>query len=253
MKAKLRSVNTKFWEDPYIETLKSDEKLLFLYLLTNPLANMLGVYEISVKRISYDTGIGQDRIMKILKAFQSVGKVLREGDYVIMPNWLKNQSLNNNMQTGALNIYNDLPNWLKDRINTKPLKAFESLRNAMLNMKVNMNIEREEESEYEEEEEKEKGLIYPFDSEEFKKWWNMWKEYKSKEFGFKYKSILSEQGALKKLSDLASGNEEIALRIIEQSISDGWKGLFELKKDKVLNPSEREEMRKIVAEKYFQS
>lgn len=152
MKAKLRSVNTKFWEDPFVEGLKPDEKLLFLYLLTNPMANMLGIYEISVKRISYDTGINQDRVKKILKSFESVGKVLRESDYVIMPNWLKNQSLNSNMQTGAINIYNDLPKWLRDRINEKSLKAFESLRNAMLNMKGNMNIESEVEDEVEKKE-----------------------------------------------------------------------------------------------------
>lgn len=147
MKAKLRSVNTKFWEDPFIEGLKPDEKLVFLYLLTNPLANMLGIYEITAKRISYDTGINRERIAKILKAFEASDRVVQFDDYIILPNWLKNQSLNTNMQKGALNIYEELPNWLKDKIDEKPLKAFESLRNAMLNMKGNMNIEDERERE----------------------------------------------------------------------------------------------------------
>jgi hypothetical protein len=56
MADKLRSVNTRFWEDPFVEELTPSEKLLFLYLLTNPLANLLGIYEITIKRISYDTG-----------------------------------------------------------------------------------------------------------------------------------------------------------------------------------------------------
>lgn len=248
MKAKLRSVNTKFWEDPFVEGLKPDEKLLFLYLLTNPLANMLGIYEISVKRISYDTGINQDRVKKIFKGFESVGKALRENDYVIMPNWLKNQSLNSNMQTGALNIYNDLPNWLRDRINEKPLKGFKSLRNAMLNMKGNMKGNMNIEDEVE----KEEGVIFPFDSEEFKKWWGYWKEYKSKDHKFKYKSHISEQAALKELSNFANGNENIALQIIEQSIAKGWKGFFELKTDQKqynTDPAARAAMReKIGAE-----
>jgi hypothetical protein len=67
---KLRSVNTKFWNDPFIETLDNKEKLLFLYLLTNPLANILGIYEISLSRISFDTGLTIDTVEKALKGFE---------------------------------------------------------------------------------------------------------------------------------------------------------------------------------------
>lgn len=73
------------------------------------------------------------------------------------------------------------------------------------------------------------NIVYPFNSENFKNWWNFWKEYKSKEHNFKYASSISEQAALKKLSELSRGNEDLALKIIEQSISEGWKGLFEYK------------------------
>ena len=34
--AKQRYINTKFWRDSYIEDLDPIEKLLFLYLLSNP-------------------------------------------------------------------------------------------------------------------------------------------------------------------------------------------------------------------------
>ena len=67
MSEKLRSVNTKFWDDPFIEDLPPTEKLLFLYLLTNPLANLLGIYEITVKRISYDTGLSREAVLSGLK------------------------------------------------------------------------------------------------------------------------------------------------------------------------------------------
>ena len=143
---KLRSVNTRFWEDPFVEGLKPEEKLLFLYLLTNPLTNLIGIYEISEKRMSYDTGLTIERIRKALKAFNP--KVVYTDNYVILPNFLKNQNLNTNMQKGAMKIYDELPNWLKDSINDKPLKAFESLRNALLNMN---RIEYEEEDELKDE------------------------------------------------------------------------------------------------------
>jgi uncharacterized protein YdaU (DUF1376 family) len=75
-------------------------------------------------------------------------------------------------------------------------------------------------------------VVYPFDSENFKKWWSIWKEYKKKEHRFNYKTKISEQAALKKLSHLSGGNESKAAAIIEQSISEGWKGFFELKQSR---------------------
>ncbi len=54
--AKQRIVNTKFWDDSYITRLTPTEKLLFLYLITNPLTNISGVYELPLKRVAFDTG-----------------------------------------------------------------------------------------------------------------------------------------------------------------------------------------------------
>ena len=62
----------------------------------------------------------------------------------------------------------------------------------------------------------------------FKKWWNLWKAYKIEEHQFKYKSHISEQAALKKLSELSNINEGSAVKILEQSMAQGWAGLFEL-------------------------
>jgi hypothetical protein len=76
MSNKLRTVNVKFWQDSFIEEINSSEKLLFLYLLTNPLTNILGVYEISIKRISYDTGLSKENIEKALKGFERAKKIL---------------------------------------------------------------------------------------------------------------------------------------------------------------------------------
>jgi uncharacterized protein YdaU (DUF1376 family) len=61
--------------------------------------------------------------------------------------------------------------------------------------------------------------------------WNKWKEYKRKEFNFKYKSAVSEDAAKKELLTLCRGEPELAIKIIEQSIANGWKGLFKLKDD----------------------
>ena len=75
-----------------------------------------------------------------------------------------------------------------------------------------------------------KGLIFPFESEEFKTAWGNWVVYKKGEYGFKYKTLQSEQGALMKLSEL-SKNENEAIKIIHESIANGWKGFFKLKNE----------------------
>jgi len=116
MSEKLRSVNTRFWEDPFIEDLSPSEKLLFLYLLTNPLANLLGIYEITVKRIAYDTGLSRETVQNGLKRFEMARKAFYCDNFIILPNWLKNQNLNKNMKIAVSREFNNLPNDLKNSI-----------------------------------------------------------------------------------------------------------------------------------------
>lgn len=68
-------------------------------------------------------------------------------------------------------------------------------------------------------------IVFPFQSEQFNQAWANWKTYR-KQSGKPYKSELSEQAALKKLSLYP---EHIAIKMIEESIANSWQGLFELK------------------------
>lgn len=78
-------------------------------------------------------------------------------------------------------------------------------------------------------------VVLPFDSSEFREAWDGWKEYRAKEFGFKYKSHVSQQTALHSLQKLSNNNERTAIGIIGQSIAAGWRGLFPLKGDGGVN------------------
>jgi len=71
-------------------------------------------------------------------------------------------------------------------------------------------------------------VVYPFDDELFVNRWQVWKDYKEEQFGFKYKPR-GEQAALKSLGGISGNNMRKAIAIIEQSMANGWKGLFELK------------------------
>lgn len=70
-------------------------------------------------------------------------------------------------------------------------------------------------------------LVMPF-SEVFDNVWDLWKDYKWASHNFKYKSVFSEQAALEQLVTLSKGDEEMAIKIIKQSMRREWQGLFPL-------------------------
>jgi hypothetical protein len=166
---KLRSVDTHFWQDNYISDLDPIEKLLFLYLLTNPLTNMLGIYEIPMKRIAFDTGIDKDMLQKLFARFEEAQKIAYIDGYVVLINFTKHQKYNPNMTKSAIKLYNELPlNLLQNStiqfigtffgIYTKEKEPFETLSNPFKafgkeedEIEIESEIESEDESEFEKE------------------------------------------------------------------------------------------------------
>lgn len=93
-----------------------------------------------------------------------------------------------------------------------------------------------------------KNIINPF-SQQFLDKWLIWKQYKLEEFGFKYKGVISEQAALMNLATISGGLEDIAEKIIDQSLSNRWRGLFILKE--TINgkqPASNEQFRKDITD-----
>ena len=235
MSNKLRSVNTKFWDDTFVLELTVSEKLLFLYLLTNPLSNILGIYEISLKRISFDTGININTILKAFERFGNVNKVFYVDGYVILINFLKNQNLNANMKIGVSKIFNDLPTKIKNSIlgtdNENVMndsEGFGIVLNGLVKYRIQIIEDEIIEDEISKVEENEKFDLI-FISDEFKNIWNDWKEYKKTQFKFYYKSDKSEQIAIEQFQKLAKSNPIRAKEIYEYSVANGYKGFFEPK------------------------
>ena len=80
--------------------------------------------------------------------------------------------------------------------------------------------------------------------------WTLWKEFRKEQFRSSYKSI-GERSAIKKLIELSKGDQKIQADIIEQSISNGWRGLFALKQEQKSNVKQLQsnwlEARKIIS------
>jgi len=70
-------------------------------------------------------------------------------------------------------------------------------------------------------------LVFPFESKIFIEKWNLWKKFRI-EIKKPYKGIIEEQTALKRISELSKLDEIKAIAILEQSMANGWQGLFKL-------------------------
>lgn len=155
--SKLRSINTVVWSDTWFETLNPSAKLLFIYLFTNEKTNMLGVYEISLRKVSFETGIPIEDVDKYLKDFELSFKIKYHNNMVLLLNFLKHQNYNFNMMKSAIRIYNKLPKELKfNNISEieENLKGFETLCNGFAGVskeEVELEVEYELEVEVEDE------------------------------------------------------------------------------------------------------
>jgi len=107
--AKQRYINTRFWEDNYIFNLDPTEKLLFMYFLTSPLTSICGIYEISTRRIAFDTGIDSLMVEKIIKRFSDDGKMHYHKGYIYIVNFISHQSLNPKIKRGIEKALEEIP------------------------------------------------------------------------------------------------------------------------------------------------
>ena len=134
--AKQRIVNTHFWDDSYIISLAPSEKLLFLYLLTNPLTNICGIYELPLRRIVFDTGIEKKEIEIILKKFEEDKKVVYEDGWIGIKNFIKHQNLNIKVRQGIILGLEKAPRGIVDRL----CIDYDSLSHLNLNLNSNSNL-----------------------------------------------------------------------------------------------------------------
>jgi hypothetical protein len=88
-----RTVSPNLWTDTkVVDNFTPEDKYFMLYLLTNPHANLLGCYEISVKQISDETGYTRDTIYNLIARFRNQYKIVDYSDNdkeVLIKNWYK--------------------------------------------------------------------------------------------------------------------------------------------------------------------
>lgn len=80
------------YSDPAVECLSVKQKLLYAYLATNTLTTELGVYQITIPRISFETGIDQDEIRDILKVAEQQKLIYYYRGFIVLQGFFDKHS-----------------------------------------------------------------------------------------------------------------------------------------------------------------
>lgn len=107
--SKHRIVKSEFWVDDYFEDLPVKERYFFLYLLTNPETNILGIYKTTIKRMSFETGLSKSDIELFIDKFSGSDKVHFVESHIIMVNHHKHQMPSSTMKKGIEKLIMQLP------------------------------------------------------------------------------------------------------------------------------------------------
>ena len=92
-----RLVDTYFWEDEKVmDEFSPEDKLFFLYLLTNPHSTQLGIYKILPKQIAFEIGYSIDAVKVLLDRFENKYGIIKyspKTNEVAIKNYLRHSLL----------------------------------------------------------------------------------------------------------------------------------------------------------------
>lgn len=106
---KRRYIATEIWNKRWFNELSMEARFLYLYLLTNPIANLCGVYELMDEQVTLHTGI--TNLQKAFEELGMAGEVLRHGDWVVIIRYLDNHKWQTSYSIGlrVVKELEDLP------------------------------------------------------------------------------------------------------------------------------------------------
>lgn len=245
-----RFIDTSFFKDPFVRGLQGACKGLYLYLFLDCSNSGLWHVELDVARLRCGVAddisnemlitMFSDKIIPVengekwlIKDFIDIqhNGQLKENNkaHISAIEELRRYDLLNEVEPGAFVLKTE-----KEKPLASPLNG--SYNDPIVIVKVKEEGNSKDKSKSKKAEIENLEIILPFLTETFKTQWQLWKAYKAKEHNFKYKSEISEQASLNELSNLSGGNESKAIAIMNQSMTQGWKGFFELKKSNSNGP-----------------
>jgi phage terminase small subunit len=205
--AAFRKISVTFWTDSFVGELTPEQKYFYLYLMTNDNTTQCGIYETSIRKMSFDTGYNQETVQKLIDFFQEHNKIRysKETNEIALLNWVK---FNDSTSPKVLACVQKELSKVKNRVLIQYLYSMDT--------HPQEEEEKEEEKEYQEEKEQD-TLVFDRRDLLFQHWF----EYKKQK-----KSSYTDIGK-KQLFKLWENNTDDKLEeAINHSIANNYQGLF---------------------------
>lgn len=226
-------------KDPAIQVLTREEKMIWLDMIflmwESEERGFLTINKkpIQIQALCQAMILDNQRLTSCLTYFENLNLFSRrENDGAIFSRKiLRIVEISEKRQNAGIKGGNPLlkKNSLTKRLTKNKPKGYPNTENEIEN-EIEIKIKNKE---------KNPEIIFPFNSPQFNQIWAAWVKYRQ-EIKKPYKSILSIQGVLKKLSEYP---EEIAIKMIEQSIANQWQGIFEIKTNNLTNGNKQDQRR----------
>lgn len=187
-----RQIHTTFWNDPEVLEWTPEEKYFYLYLMTNPYTNQIGIYEISKRMMSMQLGYPIDTVSIHLKTMIGRNKIQYSEvtKEIYLLNWIK---YNKSTSPKVITLINRELETVKNQAFTKHYHSMclsIGLKLKPLSIQYPYSIdtlpqkeqeqeqEQEEEKELEEEQEQDKSIVVVVDEKT-----NIFNDYAKAGFG----------------------------------------------------------------------
>lgn len=83
---KTRIIHTKFWDDGLVSEFDVSTKIFFIYYFTNELIGLTGIYEVTDRRVVFDTGLMQDQLKVSKEKLSKTNRIYFYKDWVYVIN-----------------------------------------------------------------------------------------------------------------------------------------------------------------------
>ena len=245
--AVFRTISNSFWTDSKVDdTFTPEDKYFYLYLLTNPHTNICGCYEISNKQMSRETGYNEDTIKRLIERFEKVHDVIRynpDTKEMLILNWHKyNWTKSEKLKTAVEKVVGHIKcqeyaeyihaTLYDDTVSIPYRYGMDTniVSNPIVsNTNTNHKMKDKEKSNTEKSKETVKDVIDML-PDELKDVAEAFVEHRKA-----LKAPMTANAlrlAIKKAKKYANDDLDTTIAIMEQSIENGWKGIFELKDKK---------------------
>ena len=92
---KTRIIQTRFWDDEFIAEASKDTRYLYVYLLTCQYINISGIFQLSERKIQFETGLTPKEYENAMQELQKNEKAFFYSGWVYMVNARKNNNYEN--------------------------------------------------------------------------------------------------------------------------------------------------------------